>query len=360
MALVGSVEAGHSSGSENLNSTEDTDLVKNILGKTTTNGTTINSGSTNTSNSQTTGGTNGSTNTIGTAASVNTSVTGPSTSNTYNSGRVDTSQLMLTDEAVNHLTKQMMESTQGLASVSKGEHASGAYNSTTNTLLTNDLLSRVAGEVAAKSAKTVNTIGASTSSTTNSGSTTTNNIGATKTTQDIGPTSTFSDSAVSTIIGGSTSQTQSIADVMNTETSKQTVAATKQKDTTQTETKAKGGWILCTELRAQNRMPYKHYVFGFRSFAKYDEQGKKGYYIWAVPALKHLRKYPLSNLSKLICITMNARAEYLAAEQGCPGANKSVLGFIVKHSLYGICWTLSRTIARNYEVPAFTSEGVTS
>lgn len=105
-------------------------------------------------------------------------------------------------------------------------------------------------------------------------------------------------------------------------------------------------WIICTELNRQGRMPHNFYRYGGREFLKYDEHGKQGYYIWAIPSVRHLRKYPTSVYSKLLEIVFNARAEYLSAIGGCTGARKTALGFITTHCLYVGCWILSRTIAR--------------
>lgn len=105
-------------------------------------------------------------------------------------------------------------------------------------------------------------------------------------------------------------------------------------------------WIICTELNKQGRMPHKYYRYGGREFLKYDAQGKQGYYIWAIPSVRHLKKYPNSTYSKLMCWVFNHRAEYLSAIGGCAGARKTVAGFITTHGLYALCWTLSRTIAR--------------
>lgn len=113
-------------------------------------------------------------------------------------------------------------------------------------------------------------------------------------------------------------------------------------------------WIICTELNKQGRLPYRYYIYGAREFAKYDERGKQGYYIWAIPSVKHLRAYPNSKYSKLMEVVFNARAEYLAAKAGCKGARKTVLGFVTTHGLYAMCWTLSRTIARK----AYTKEQI--
>lgn len=105
-------------------------------------------------------------------------------------------------------------------------------------------------------------------------------------------------------------------------------------------------WIICTELRVQGRMPHKFYRYGGREFMKYDERGKQGYYLWAIPSVRHLRKYPDSSYSKLMEVVFNARAEYLSAVAGCVGARKTTLGFLTTHGLYAVCWILSRTLAR--------------
>jgi len=58
-------------------------------------------------------------------------------------------------DAVNAIVKQMLEGTQGLAAVAQGQKTAGLYNSSTNQLLVNDLLSRTAGVAAAANKKTV-------------------------------------------------------------------------------------------------------------------------------------------------------------------------------------------------------------
>lgn len=105
-------------------------------------------------------------------------------------------------------------------------------------------------------------------------------------------------------------------------------------------------WIVCTELRKQNRMPYAYYVYGARKFATYDEKIKRGYYIWAIPSVKHLREKPHSAYSKFLEVLFNNRAEYLAAQAGCRGAERTVGGFLATYGTHAFCWTLSRTVAR--------------
>jgi hypothetical protein len=66
-----------------------------------------------------------------------------------------TTQTQLSQEAMNSMLKSALESNRGLAAVSSGQRQSGMYNSSTNQLLTNDLLSRLTGEIAQRSAPTV-------------------------------------------------------------------------------------------------------------------------------------------------------------------------------------------------------------
>jgi hypothetical protein len=105
-------------------------------------------------------------------------------------------------------------------------------------------------------------------------------------------------------------------------------------------------WIVCTELYNQGRMPHKFYRYGARVFASYSDRSKQGYYLWAVPAVRHLRKHPHSVLSAILQDVFVARAEYLAAQAGCKEARKTVAGFLTTHVLFVVCVLLSRTIAR--------------
>lgn len=70
------------------------------------------------------------------------------------SGGTKTTQTQLDQNTVNGLLKSALESNQGLASVTQGQVGAGLYNSSTNTMLTNDLLSRLTTDIAAKSAPT--------------------------------------------------------------------------------------------------------------------------------------------------------------------------------------------------------------
>lgn len=82
---------------------------------------------------------------------------------TTTSGGNETSQTLLSTDAENALIKRMLESNSGLAAVASGAKAAGGYNSSTQQLQINDLLSRVAGNVAVAGAPTVKTASPTTS-----------------------------------------------------------------------------------------------------------------------------------------------------------------------------------------------------
>lgn len=316
--------------------------AKEIASKTK--GTSTNSGRVDVSNAMTLGQS-------GTNASQNKITVGPSStsSSTVNSGRVDTSQVMIDKEGLDFIAQGMLERTGGLRDVSSGKNAAGGYNSTVHTLLANDLLGRISGEVAVRGAKTVNTIGSSTSTTNteNSGSVTT---------QDIGATSGFNSSGTQTINNVGASTTTNESDTFSREDMAGLIIKEKDEQTDKEETKveAKGGWIVCTELTKQNRMDRSFYAYGLRVFMNYSPAIQAGYYYWAVPMLAHLKAKPYSLLSRVVCKLLCARAEYLAAERGHKRACKTVLGFVSKHLVWG-CWLLGHTVAKNYETPESNS-----
>lgn len=317
---------------ESMNSTKNGLSIANSAGASSTN--TVNSGSTNTG--KTTTQNSGSTNTV---------TTGPTSSTVTNTGRVDTSQVMLSNDALNHLVNSALESNQGLAAVTSGQKAAGGYNSTTNTQLTNDLVSRIAGEVAVRGAKTVNTVGASTQTTNNSAQTTTQNIGASTSVADVLNT-----------IGASTSSTGNNMNSSTVNSATEGINATKNGYTQQDvrnsnedlKTSGEFGWIICTELAAQKKLNLKFYLSGLAVFNSYKDEYKKGYYIWGVPVVKYIRKHPDSWITKAWVSISNARIEYLAALGGNRRARKTFYGFMMTHTLYWACVLFSKTIARNY------------
>ena len=76
------------------------------------------------------------------------------------SGGTTTKQTILSQDVLNAMLKSAMEGTggvQGLAQVAGGQRAAGMYDSTVNTQLTNDLMSRLATQTAVAGAPTVTT-----------------------------------------------------------------------------------------------------------------------------------------------------------------------------------------------------------
>lgn len=99
-------------------------------------------------------------------------------------------------------------------------------------------------------------------------------------------------------------------------------------------------WVVCTELNTQGRLPNKYYYYGAIKFSHYSSAVKTGYYTWAVPSTKHLRKYPYSLYSRFLCTVFNARAEWIASQSNVKGARCNLLGLATELVLYPICWTL--------------------
>jgi len=73
-------------------------------------------------------------------------------------GSTTTKQTKLSQDAINALLQNILGGVQGLSAVTSGQKKSGMYNSTVNELLSNDLLTRAAGQVAVASAPTVTTV----------------------------------------------------------------------------------------------------------------------------------------------------------------------------------------------------------
>lgn len=75
-----------------------------------------------------------------------------------------TTQKILDQKGIDKIIYDVMSSDQGLAALASGENASGGYNSTTKSLLANDLITKITGEIANITAPTVQTTTSSKSS----------------------------------------------------------------------------------------------------------------------------------------------------------------------------------------------------
>jgi hypothetical protein len=386
--------------SEVLNSgrtdTSTTDQTTTNSGRTDTSNTvnsgrvdvnsTVNSGRVDSGTSNTT--TSGRTDTSTTDARVNTIKTDQTVTN---SGRVDATQTILTQSAVERLLQQLMEGNNGLQAVTAGQRASGGYDSTASTLLTNDLAARVAGEVAVRGAVTENRIGGST--TTTSG-TQTENIGAINVSNVIGATS--SNTSFSNIIGASSSVNTNVigesssgttntigASSSNTKgfnqniigessvksnatntiggtTSQTTVNKgatetdyyeneTKKVETNNTAVKTKAKIsIICTELTRTGKLDRTMYILSHVEFQKYPEYVTNGYYYWAMPVLEKLRAAPTGKTAKFYTWLLNSRCRGIVGRQ----LKRKVYWYdkAVAKVTYGICAVLGKTVARKFKL----------
>lgn len=192
----------------------------------------------------------------------------------------------VSQEKATALLKQLLEGVNGLAAVSSGQNIAGGYDSTTQQMLTNDLLSRSTAQVAA--------------------------LGSKKTVQQ------------------------------------EQTTHNKQVDTFEKDAPIERDWIICTELYKQGRIDKKHFVVGYRVFAGYDEQTKRGYHFWARSWVAHLKAHPTSRRSKLMEVIFSLRAEHMAAIAGVAGARKTKRGAVIEAIGRPACKAIGFFISRNY------------
>lgn len=98
-------------------------------------------------------------------------------------------------------------------------------------------------------------------------------------------------------------------------------------------------WIICTELHKQGRMSNRLYITGGPVFLAYPETPKRGYYLWAIPSVKHLRAKPNSWYSRFLCKVFNSRAQYLFDRKYATGKGTAA-GFLITHGLYYACYAI--------------------
>ena len=103
-------------------------------------------------------------------------------------------------------------------------------------------------------------------------------------------------------------------------------------------------WVICTELARQRKMPMKWYIAGGPVFVQYPEIVKRGYYLWAIPSVRHLRANPNSPYSQFLMRIFLWRAENIAASRGVKGARKLIRGAVVTAILYPLCFCLGAVL----------------
>lgn len=99
-------------------------------------------------------------------------------------------------------------------------------------------------------------------------------------------------------------------------------------------------WVICSELVKQGRMPRRYWMPGAAVFASYPEAVREGYFVWAVPSVRHLRAHPNSLYSRCLEAVFNWRAENIAAHRDVRGARKLVRGAAVTVVLWPLCYAI--------------------
>jgi len=103
-------------------------------------------------------------------------------------------------------------------------------------------------------------------------------------------------------------------------------------------------WVICTELMKQGRMPMRYWKHGSKVFNAYPTAVKEGYYVWAVPSVRHLRDHPRSFYSRFLCTVFNWRAENIAAAAGVVGARRLLRGAAITAALWPLCYCIGAVL----------------
>jgi hypothetical protein len=103
---------------------------------------------------------------------------------------------------------------------------------------------------------------------------------------------------------------------------------------------AAGFTVICTELVRQGKMPNKWRLAGMRAFMRYPEAARRGYSVWAVPSVRHLRRHPDSLYSRCLTTAFLWRSEDLAARAGVRGARRLWRGRAVTAAIALPCLVL--------------------
>jgi hypothetical protein len=97
-----------------------------------------------------------------------------------------------------------------------------------------------------------------------------------------------------------------------------------------------GATIICTELVRQGQVTDEWRRAGMRVL-HYPAIARRGYWVWALPVVRHLRQKPESLFSRIIAETFYWRAEDIAARAGVEGARKLWRGRVVTAAMVLPC-----------------------
>ena len=82
---------------------------------------------------------------------------------------------------------------------------------------------------------------------------------------------------------------------------------------------------------------------------RYTSAERAGYYIWAVPAVKHMRKYPTSLWSKALKVIVTSAVKHIAAFPKDHYLAPKLFDHAVYYTGRTICWAIAKTVARKFE-----------
>lgn len=90
------------------------------------------------------------------------------------------------------------------------------------------------------------------------------------------------------------------------------------------------GWVVCTELKNQGKMPVIFYRYGLAHYLRYPVWGRRGYLLWGVPLVSYIKKHPSSLTTRIVSSIFNARVRNIAADAGCSSAKWTYYGAICR------------------------------
>ena len=106
--------------------------------------------------------------------------------------------------------------------------------------------------------------------------------------------------------------------------------------------------VICSELVRQGRMSDKWRRAGMRHFMRYPAIARRGYWVWAIPVVRHLRRSPDSLFSRVIATAFNWRAEDIAARVGVKSARRLLRGRMVTAAMVLPCLVCGAVAERDW------------
>ncbi len=189
------------------------------------------------------------------------------------------------EEGMMYLMNSILGSTQGLSAVSGAKNSAGMYDSVTDSLLTNDLISRASGYAASQN--------------------------VTKQTDSSGQGS---------MLGGLSSGLSSVGSIAG----------------------MAGGTVICTHLTKKGILAPEIYQATVEKYSSLNRATLRGYQLWAVPLVSRMQKEDRIGKILISCFTpiTLARSLYIAT------GKRSGWSYFASYIVEPICWILGKTVAR--------------